>query len=134
MKGSVPNLREKPDMIDEKPNCSGLDLDEDRFDTEFRDIVNALFCACLGAEESRLHKLERELFRLVELQGLSLSAAALTLGLSEPEARDVLAKVRRDIVVLLALGLCSPASARNDVETGNSHCCCTGKPRDLPPS
>lgn len=97
-------------MVDRKQNCSGLDLDDARFDAEFRGIVNALFCACLAAQESRADRLARELFRRVELEDKPLTEAAGELGVKVPEAGEILGKIRRDIAVVLALGLCSPVA------------------------
>lgn len=97
-------------MVDRKQNCSGLDLDDARFDAEFRGIVNALFCACLAAQEGRANRLARELFRRVELENKPLTESAGQLEMKVPEAREILGKIRRDIAVVLALGLCSPVA------------------------
>lgn len=120
-------------MTVQQKACSGLEIDETRFDAEFRAVVNALFCACLGASESRTDLLARELFRRVDLQDRPLDEAAGELGLAVSDASEILGKVRRDIAVVLALGLCAPAASQNGKEESSRGCGCgTGRPQSFP--
>ena len=104
--------------------CSGLEIDEARFGAEFREIVNALFCACLRDMEPDTDGVAREIFRRVELEDQPLSVAAAELGLPPARARAMLEKTRRDIAVLLALGLCQPLGEAGQPGGGRTGCGC----------
>lgn len=92
-------------MADEKPGCSQLLVDETKYGEDFRRLIDALFCACLSDLDSREKTLQRNLFRLVDLEGLDLSEASRALGISRAEAKDLQEQTRREIAVLLVLGL-----------------------------
>ena len=126
-------MRETSPMTVRQKACSGLEIDETRFDAEFRAVVNAMFCACLAAREDRADHLARELFRQVDLQNRPLVEAADALGVAVSEAREIIGKVRRDIAVVLALGLCAPIASKNRKEEGLGGCGCgTGRTRPFP--
>lgn len=107
-----------------KQTCSGLDIDDTRFSAELRTVINALFCTCFGALESRTDRLARELFRRVELQDTPLEEAADALGVTYSEAREILTKVRREIAVALALGLCASPRTQSGDEDNPRGCGC----------
>lgn len=111
-------------MVELGRDCSGLTVDDARFGAEFREIVNALFCACLERTETREKRLSRELFRLVEIDGRPLADAAGALGLAVSEAREMRARTRRDIAVLMALGLCFRAERPPVENVRTSGCRC----------
>jgi len=90
--------------------CSGLDAAGPEFDEEFRNILDTLFCACLEELQDTDTGLRRALFRLTEMEGQTPARAARALGLGMSQAKEMLARTRRDIAVLTALGLCAPTS------------------------
>lgn len=121
-----------------RPSCSGLAPAGRELDEELRTILDALFCACL--EELRDGaRLRRDLFRLTEMEGQAPGVAARALGLGIKDAEEMLARTRRDIAVLLALGLCMPtspgpadASPARDCRCGNAAMARRDKPGGEP--
>lgn len=91
-----------------RSSCSGLDAAGPEFDKEFRNILDALFCACLEELQDTDTRLRRDLFRLTEMDGQTPAVAARALHIGISEAKEMLARTRRDIAVLIALGLCKP--------------------------
>ena len=92
-------------MANEKTGCSQLVVDETKYGAEFQRLVDALFCACLSDLDAPEKTLRLDLFRMFDLEGLELSKAAEALGISSAEARDLQEKTRREIAILLVLGL-----------------------------
>ena len=92
-------------MASKEPGCSQLAVDETKYGAEIQRLIDALFCACLSDLEAPEKTLRRDLFRMVDLEGLELSKAAESLGISRAEARDLQEKTRREIEILLVLGL-----------------------------
>lgn len=92
-------------MASKEPGCSQLAVDETKYGEEFQRLVDALFCACLSDLDAPEKTLRRDLFRMVDLEGLELSKAAEALGISRAEAKDLQEKTRREIAILLVLGL-----------------------------
>lgn len=105
-------------MANEKTGCSQLVVDEAKYGAEFQRLVDALFCACLSDLDAPEKTLRRDLFRMVDLEGLELSKDAEALGISSAEARDLQEKTRREIAILLVLGL--DAFAHADVNDPNA--------------
>jgi hypothetical protein len=95
-----------------RASCSGLDTAGPEFDEEFRNILDALFCACPEGAQDTDTRLRRELFRLTEMEGQTPARAACALGLGILDAEGMLARTRRDIAVLTAFGLCIPVRQR----------------------
>ena len=91
-------------------SCSGLD-DELQVDAEFRAVLNSLFCACLPEAQRRAVRLRRDLFLRCDIKGQTLAEATSDLGLDPGEAAAMLMEIRRDIAVLMALGLCQTGGA-----------------------
>ena len=92
-------------MGQEKPECSQLLVDEAAYGEEFRSLLDALFCACLPDLDGGEKALRRDLFRMVDMEGFDLSKAGQALGISTEEARKLQEKTRREIAILLVLGL-----------------------------
>jgi len=111
-------------MADAQQSCSGFDLGELQFDHELRAILDALFCACLEELQTRDKLMQRDLFRMIEIEGQTLAAAASTLGLDATDAEQLHTSAMRDVAVLMALGLCKPAGGRpaNEARFGDCRC------------
>jgi len=95
-------------MTHPKHSCSGFDGADLEIDEELRNILDAMFCCCLGELQNSKDRLCRDLFRLTEMEGQTPAAAARQLGLEVSQAEGMLARTRRDIAVLRALGLFTP--------------------------
>ena len=112
-------------MDNSNRSCSGYDdLADPGYDSEFRDILDALFCDCLQELQTGEAPLRRDLFRLAEIDGQPLPAAARALGLEIEDAREMLAKTRRDIAVLMVLGLCKPPPPDPGKKSAPRNCRC----------
>jgi predicted DNA-binding protein (UPF0251 family) len=96
-------------MTHSKRSCSILDPIDIQFEPELRDILNALFCSCLEELQSSDALLRRDLFRLTEIKGQTLAAAARALGISVQDAAQMLTQTRREVAVLMVLGLGKPS-------------------------
>jgi DNA-directed RNA polymerase specialized sigma24 family protein len=94
-----------------KQSCSGFESPDANLDPELREILNALFCSCLEELPAKNTGLGRDLFRLIEIDGQTLDAAANRLGIGLQAAEQMLAKTRREVAVLLVLGLGTPSGA-----------------------
>lgn len=118
-------------MANEKTGCSQLVVDETKYGAEFQRLVDALFCACLSDLDAPEKTLRRDLFRMVDLEGLELSKAAEALGISRAEARDLQEKTRREIAILMVLGL--DALGHADVDDANpvSGCRCGNQGKEI---
>jgi len=108
-----------------RSSCSGLDAAGPEFDEEFRNILDTLFCACMEELQDTDTHLHRALFRLTEMEGQTPSRAAHALGLGISQAEELLATTRRDIAVLMALGLCMPVH-RGSADPPRPHGCRCG--------
>ncbi|WP_218142234.1 hypothetical protein [Aliiroseovarius sediminilitoris] len=108
-----------------RSSCSGLDAIGPEFDEEFRNILDALFCACNSGLQDTDTSLRRELFRMTELDGQTTARAARALGIGISQAEEMLAATRRDITVLMALGLCKPVFP-GPADSRHSHGCRCG--------
>ncbi|MGB3689336.1 MAG: hypothetical protein WBA02_08555 [Jannaschia helgolandensis] len=111
-------------MTDVKRSCSGFDRAELSDDEELRAILDALFCTCiedLSTQDTLQHS---DLFRLAEIEGQALPDAARALGLDVEEAERMLTKTRREMALLLVLGLCKPSSAAQSAEAQFRRCRC----------
>lgn len=111
-------------MTVRKGSCSGVDAVGAEIDAEFRRVLDAMFCACLPGRESRESGLRRELFFRCDIEGRTLAEAALALGLDVREAEALLADTRRDVAVLMALGLYRPDGAETAVGASPAGCGC----------
>ena len=89
-------------MTDVKRSCSGFDRAELSDDEELHAILDALFCTCIE----------------------DLSTQARALGLDVEEAERMLTKTRREVALLLVLGLCKPSSAAKSAEAQFRRCRC----------
>jgi len=96
-------------MTHSKRSCSVYDPTDTQVDPELREILNAMFCSCLEELQTGEAPLRRDLFRLTEIKGQSLATAARTLGMDIHDAEQMLAKTRREVAVLMVLGLCKPS-------------------------
>lgn len=123
-------------MTDPGHSCSGFDGADPGLDEEFRTILDAVFCSCLGDMQDGAARLRRDLFRLTEMEGHTPAVAAHRLGLGIPEAEETLARIRRDIAVLLALGLFMPPAgeAANAPRSRNCRCGNTAMARRRAPA
>ncbi|KNG94582.1 hypothetical protein [Pseudaestuariivita atlantica] len=92
-------------------------------------MIDALFCACLPHLDTPEKSLRRDLFRMVDLEGIALAEASEALGISHAHAVDLQERTRREIAVLLTLGLGPPGGAtlENEPMTG---CCCATPPKN----
>jgi DNA-directed RNA polymerase specialized sigma24 family protein len=93
-------------------------------DTELSDILKALFCACLNDLQPPDSVLRRDLFRLTDLEGQTLDKAAQALGIGVPEAKKMLVQTRREIAMVMVLGLGKPSKARPNGEAPFDDCDC----------
>ena len=84
------------------------ELSDDHIELEFRDVLSSWFCSCLKELDTGNSQTSEVLFRLIEIEGRTLAAAAETLGVDVKIAERMLTKTRRDVVVLMVLGLCRP--------------------------
>jgi hypothetical protein len=108
-------------------SCSGYDVQGVQGDAEFRKVLDALFCGCLEELQTSDALLRRDLFYLTELEGQTLAEAAAICGLGIDDAERMLAKTRRDVAVLLDLGLgTSPEVEPNDAAPLDD-CSCRSK-------
>tara|TARA_R110002096_G_scaffold406409_1_gene604664 strand:+ start:18 stop:362 length:345 start_codon:yes stop_codon:yes gene_type:complete len=98
-------------MAHSKPTCSSPDVADTYFDPELRAILNALFCICLEDPHTSNVPLRRRLFQMTEFDGQPLKQAANTLGIDHLDAKTMLRQTRREIVVLMAVGLGAPSGA-----------------------
>ncbi len=98
-------------MAHSKPTRSFPNMADTQLDSELRDILNALFCICLEDLHSSDVPLRRRLFHLTEIDGQPLKVAANTLGLDHQDAKTMLHQTRREIAVLMALGLGTSSGA-----------------------
>ena len=112
-------------MTDVKRSCSGFDRAELSDDEELRAILDALFCTCIEDLSTQDTLQHRDLFRLAEIEGQALPDAARALGLDVEEAERMLTKTRREVALLLVLGLCKPSSAAQSAEAQFRRCRCT---------
>ncbi len=74
-------------------------------DAEFRAILDTMFCACLPESGSCACKLRKELFLRCDIEGQPLAEVAEALDLEIREARALVAQIRRDVTMQVALGL-----------------------------
>lgn len=111
-------------MSDSHRSCSGTDPRDFSGDIEFRKVLDAVFCGCLEELQTGEKRLRRELFRRVEIEKQPLPAAARSLGLEAEDAGTILAGARRDVAVLLALGLFASAGTETAAASGNVECSC----------
>jgi len=111
-------------MTHSKPTCSVYDPADTQVDPELRDILNAMFCSCVDELRTDEAPLRRELFRLTEIKGQSLATAARALGMDIHDAEQMLAKTRREVAVLMVLGLCKPSGAGLASEAALDDCYC----------
>ncbi|MBI1220823.1 MAG: hypothetical protein GC186_20055 [Rhodobacteraceae bacterium] len=88
--------------------------------------MDALFCCCREGQQQTENRLRRDLFHLTEIKGRTLADAARGLGLEFEDAEMMLARTRRDVAVLLALGLCKPSSTETAGEVSSHDCSCRG--------
>jgi len=109
-----------------KQSCSGFDTAGAYVDPELREILNALFCTCLEELPTKNSGLNRDLFRLVEIDGQTLGTAAHRLGIGYKAAKQMLAKTRREVAVLLVLGLDSSLDAGSTDNAQLDDCNCRG--------
>ena len=105
-------------------SCSGYDTAEHGSGAEIRGILDALFCACLDELQADDALLRRDLFRLTEIEGQPLPDVAHTLGLGMTDANAMLAKTRRDMAVLLVLGLCKFSANAPAAKAPLRNCSC----------
>jgi len=92
------------------PDCGQADT---RFEVDFHDMLEALLRDCLDGLQLSDIPLRRELFRRTEFERQALDLAAGSLGLDVEQARWILAQIRHDVAVTLALALCDPSGARS---------------------
>lgn len=111
-------------VANEKSGCSQLVVDETRYGEDFQRLVDSLFCACLCVQDAPEKTLGRDLFRMVDLEGLELSKAAEALGISAAEAKGLQEKTRREIAILLVLGLGAFSNAEVDDANSVPGCRC----------
>lgn len=105
-------------------SCSGYDLEGFQGDSEFRRVLDALFCGCRKDTQTREALLRRDLFYLTALEGQTLAAAAATCGLGLEDAERMLADTRRDLAVLLDLGFGTSPGTGPDDAAPLDHCSC----------
>ena len=98
-------------MAHSKPTCSLPGVAGTHLDPELRGILNALFCVCLEDLQASDVPLRRRLFHLTEIDGQSLKVAARTLEIDHRDAKNLLRQTRREIAVLMAVGLGAPSGA-----------------------
>jgi hypothetical protein len=79
--------------------------DEWQIDGELQDILKHLNCACMDKLAPSKSPQACDLFRLTEFEGKSLDEAARCLGLGRATAGNLLAEIRCDVCMLLALAL-----------------------------
>ena len=91
--------------------CSGYDWAELLGDRELADILDAIFCACASEIKTKGRRIRRDVFVAVEVRGQTLAAAARSLGLDIDVAREMQAKMRREIAVLRVVGVPRPKTA-----------------------
>ena len=115
-------------MGQEKPECSQLLVDEAAYGEEFRSLLDALFCACLPDLDGGEKALRRDLFRMVDMEGFDLSKAGQALGISTEEARKLQEKTRREIAILLVLGLGATGEAAPRSSSTSTGCRCGHDP------
>ena len=111
-------------MTHSKRFCSVYDPADTHVDPELRGILDALFCSCLEELQTRDTLLRRDLFRLTEIDGQTLASAAHVLGISVQDAEQMLAKTRREVAVLMVLGLSKPSGTRLGDEATLDDCNC----------
>lgn len=91
-----------------RPGPAGLEID-----AEFRAILDTIFCACLPESGSRACRLRKELFLRCDIEGQPLAEAAEALDLEIREAQALVARIRRDVTMQVALGLSGRSSSNN---------------------
>jgi len=107
-----------------KQSCSVFDPTDLQDDAELREILDALFCACLEDLQDSENMQRRDLFNLTEIKGQSLDAAAKVLGISVQDAEQMLAQTRREVAVLMVLGLCKPTAGSTPADAPPDDCNC----------
>lgn len=95
-------------MTNSKHDYSMEDSSDDHIELEFRNFLSSLFCSCLKELDTSNSQTSERLFRLTEIEGRTLAAAAETLGVDVEISERMLIKTRCDVVVLMVLGLCRP--------------------------
>mgnify|MGYP003624915699 FL=1 len=120
-----------------RPSGAGFDLSGPEFDEEFQNILSALFCACQDDVEDTDTRLRRALLRLTQVEGQTPAQAAHALNLELNQVEDMLEKTRRDIAVLMALGLFIPEGDGPGGQRPATGCQCSNtrmaQRRDPPP-
>ena len=111
-------------MAHSKPSCSFPGVADTHLDPELRGILNALFCICLENLHTSDVPLRRRLFHLTEIDGQSLKLAANTLGIDHQDAKTMLRQTRREIAVLMALGLGTSSGAGSSNGPWSPDCFC----------
>ncbi len=107
-----------------KRSCPVHGLGDEAFDHELREILSAMFCACLDEMQSGDTLQRRDLFNLTEINHQTLPAAAEALGIGVRDAELMLTQTRREVAVLMVLGLCKTSGAGSADAPRPSACNC----------
>lgn len=111
-------------MTRSKLDCFEDEQSLDPMDPELRDILRVMFCSCLKEFKTRDSQTRRELFRMTEIDGQPLVIAAETMGLDIENAERILTETRREVAVLMVLGLSRPSDTGSAGKAKLNNCNC----------